>query len=37
MVVTYTVKTFTPNGAMADNSFVFNAASKPGCTVVDLR
>jgi outer membrane lipoprotein-sorting protein len=37
MVVTYTVKTFTPNGVMADNSFVFNAASKPGVTVVDLR
>lgn len=37
MVVTYAVKTFTPNLAMTDASFTFDAKTKPGVTVVDLR
>ncbi|MBU6324956.1 MAG: outer membrane lipoprotein carrier protein LolA [Bacteroidetes bacterium] len=37
MLVTYAVKSFTPNQVMADASFTFDAKTKPGVTVVDLR
>jgi outer membrane lipoprotein-sorting protein len=34
---TYSVTSMTPNGAMADNLFVFDAAKYPGVEVIDLR
>ncbi len=33
----YTVKTFTPNGIIADTAFQFNTKANPGVAVVDLR
>lgn len=34
---TYSVTSMTPNGALADNLFVFDTAKYPGVEVVDLR
>ncbi|GAA4315817.1 outer membrane lipoprotein carrier protein LolA [Compostibacter hankyongensis] len=34
---TYEITAFTPNAAMADNSFTFDAKAHPGVEVVDLR
>ena len=34
---TYTIKTFTPNVPVADNTFIFDAKAHKGVEVVDLR
>lgn len=36
-VYSYTVSGYTPNPALTDNMFVFNASKYPGVEVVDLR
>lgn len=36
-VYAYTVSGYTPNAAMTDNMFVFNAKKYPKVEVVDLR
>jgi outer membrane lipoprotein-sorting protein len=36
-VYTYTVSGYTPNPALNDNMFVFNAKKFPNVEVVDLR
>jgi outer membrane lipoprotein-sorting protein len=36
-ILTYTIVKFTPNSAVTDNMFVFDAKKYPGVEVIDLR